>query len=57
MVRLLRILGRNDEEASDAMNDVLAQVFGIWLLIIVYRALEEIYEKCHSNHLTISGLG
>lgn len=27
VVRLLRILGRNDEEASDAMNDVLAQVY------------------------------
>ena len=26
MIRLLRILGKNDEEASDAMNDVLAQV-------------------------------
>ncbi|XP_028392024.1 AP-1 complex subunit gamma-1-like [Dendronephthya gigantea] len=26
VIRLLRILGRNDEEASDAMNDVLAQV-------------------------------
>ncbi|XP_046841939.1 LOW QUALITY PROTEIN: AP-1 complex subunit gamma-1-like, partial [Xenia sp. Carnegie-2017] len=26
VIRLLRILGRNDEEASDTMNDVLAQV-------------------------------
>lgn len=26
ILRLLRILGRNDESASDAMNDLLAQV-------------------------------
>jgi AP-1 complex subunit gamma-1 len=26
LLRLLRILGRNDAEASDAMNDILAQV-------------------------------
>lgn len=27
LIRLLRILGRNDVEASDAMNDILAQVY------------------------------
>jgi AP-1 complex subunit gamma-1 len=26
LIRLLRILGKNDAEASDAMNDILAQV-------------------------------
>ena len=26
LIRLLRILGKNDVEASDAMNDILAQV-------------------------------
>ena len=27
LIRLLRILGKNDVEASESMNDILAQVF------------------------------
>ena len=34
MIRLLRILGRHDEEASDTMNDVLAQVTFVLLQLI-----------------------
>lgn len=33
ILRLLRILGKNDNEASETMNDILAQVIIYWHIV------------------------
>lgn len=35
ILRLLRILGRNDPSASETMNDILAQVLVLALVLMV----------------------
>ena len=35
ILRLLRILGRNDPSASETMNDILAQVLVVLVLVLV----------------------